>query len=88
MMTAMNFMASRFEGKLPAFAELSDDGRRVHPLLPHGEKVPKGWMRGWHGKLHSILRSRSGCASLRYAPPSSGLTATFSPLGRRGTVEA
>ena len=86
MMTDFGFIRPYFSGTARHFSP--DDGSRFLPPSPLGEKVPKGRMRGLHGKEHASFYPVSGHASLRDASPSSGLSATFSPLGRRGTLEA
>ncbi|MBB3287775.1 hypothetical protein FHT91_002857 [Rhizobium sp. BK347] len=65
-----------------------DDGSRFLPPSPLGEKGPEGRMRGLRGKEQASFHLVSAHASLCDASPSSGLPATFSPLGRRETAEA
>ncbi len=86
MMTNFGFIRPYF---LDTAQHLSpDDGSRFLPPSPLGEKVPEGRMRGLRGKEQASFHLISGHASLRDAFPSSGLSATFSPLGRRETAEA
>jgi len=62
-------------------SDLADEGAGcVLPLLPSGEKMPEGKMRGPHSE---VVLPLSGCA-----PPHPALRATFSPLGRRGVRQA
>ncbi len=65
-----------------------DDGSRFLPPSPLGEEVPEGRMSGLRSKEQPSFHLVSTHASLRDASPSSGLPATFSPLGRRETAEA
>ncbi|TWB61257.1 hypothetical protein FBZ98_101594 [Rhizobium sp. ERR 922] len=64
-----------------------DDCSRFLSPSPLGEKVPVGRMRGSRSKGQASFHLVSERASLCDASPSSGLSATFSPLGRRENAE-
>ncbi len=85
MITVFESIPWHILGSMPA---LLDEGGSFSSPSPLGEKVPEGRMRGLRGKERASFHLVPGHASLCDASPSSGLPATFSPLGRRETVEA
>ena len=73
-------------------------GEVEFPLLPSGEKVPEGRMRGRFGiegqgqAFHRCVFPISVCPGFLlqggFAPPHPALRATFSPRGRRGSLRS